>query len=62
MFSHDVHSRFRLGKAHRNVACAACHKPIRIGTKTLIRYRPVGRKCSDCHQGVIDPLRRKGRK
>lgn len=62
MFSHDVHSRFRLGKAHANVACDACHKPVRIGKQTLVRYRPLDRRCSNCHEGVIDPLRKKGRK
>ncbi|MHC4958063.1 MAG: cytochrome c3 family protein [Planctomycetota bacterium] len=61
-FRHDVDSRFKLGDAHRKVACDKCHKPDQIGAKTVIRYRPLGTQCVDCHGAAKDPLRRKRRK
>lgn len=59
-FRHNFDSRFALGKAHSNVACAACHKTARIGDADVVRYRPVPRECADCH--TPDELKRsKGR-
>jgi hypothetical protein len=60
-FRHNFDSRFPLGKAHANVACDECHKPTRIGNVEVVRYRPLGRECADCHSA--DPLKRppKGR-
>ena len=61
-FRHDLDSRFRLGEAHEDLACSACHKPERIGNVKLVRYRPLGRQCADCHGEAQDPLRRRNRR
>lgn len=58
-FRHNLDSRFRLEGAHRTVKCSGCHKPERRGKKTVVRYRPLGRECSDCHRSQMDPLRRR---
>ena len=59
-FNHDMHSRFPLDKAHRQVACAACHKPLLWnGTRKVVRYRPLNTRCAACHGDQQDPLRRK---
>ncbi|NJN14530.1 MAG: hypothetical protein HC813_02580 [Planctomycetes bacterium] len=51
-------SRFRLDKTHAALDCAACHKPERIDGKEIVRYRPMGMECSDCHGSQSNPLRR----
>jgi len=58
-FRHNFDSRFRPGKAHAGVACNACHKPARAGDKLVVRYRPLGRECADCHDPQTDPLGRR---
>ncbi len=58
-FNHNVHSRYRLDETHAKVACSACHKPETLGGVTMVRYRPLGMKCSDCHGAPEDPLRRR---
>lgn len=58
-FNHELHSRFKLGTAHSRLACAVCHKPVREGDVEVIRYRPLGHECADCHGGQQDPLRRR---
>ena len=60
-FRHNLDSRFRLGPQHKHVACTQCHKKERIGDKEVVRYRPIPRKCTDCHGSQDDPLRRRGR-
>jgi len=60
-FRHDLDARFRLGKAHRQVACEACHKPFKRGKVQTLRYRPMRRRCVDCHGAATDPLRRRKR-
>jgi len=43
-------TRFPLTGAHRDVPCASCHREEKLpdGT-TMVRYRPLGTECSDCH-------------
>ena len=50
LFDHQKDSRFKLDDLHSKLACAACHKPMKV-TETLkaIRYKPLGTKCGDCH-------------
>ncbi|MEM8882746.1 MAG: cytochrome c3 family protein [Planctomycetota bacterium] len=60
-FRHNLDSRFRLDESHRKLDCSACHKPERIGKQTVIRYRPLGRKCADCHSTRKNPLRRRAK-
>lgn len=56
-FDHDWDSRFPLEGAHRALDCAACHRPTRIGTQQVVRYRPMGTACTDCHGAQVGPLR-----
>ena len=42
---------FRLDGAHRAVACVACHPSETVAGKKVVRYRPLGRECADCHAG-----------
>ena len=60
-FVHDRDARFRLGKAHRKLDCDACHKPVRVGKSDVVRYRPIGRNCVDCHAATKNPFRREKR-
>ena len=64
IFDHEVHARFPLGEAHRDVACSACHAPARLADgSTGVRYRPLKMECADCHGVVERPsLRRGGKK
>jgi hypothetical protein len=49
-FQHATHSRYRLDGAHDDLACSACHVtyPLANG-RSVVRYRPLGTECSDCH-------------
>ena len=50
LFDHNAHSTFALDKSHEDVACASCHRPWPMPDGTqVIRYKPLGRECSDCH-------------
>ncbi len=60
-FVHDRDARFRLGKAHGKLACAACHRPHRVKKREVVRYRPIGRNCVDCHAATKNPFRREKR-
>jgi len=62
-FDHDRDSRFRLGESHQGLACGACHQPVPEGPTKVVRYRPMARKCVDCHGAPTNPFRdRKGRR
>jgi len=48
-FDHNL-TRFPLDGAHRNGTCDACHLPESDGSGgVLVRYRPLGTECRDCH-------------
>ncbi|MEJ2185311.1 MAG: cytochrome c3 family protein [Gemmatimonadota bacterium] len=50
-FDHSA-TRFPLDGAHAGAPCAACHKPEKTASGgTMVRYRPLGTKCEDCHGG-----------
>jgi len=62
-FEHDRDSRFKLGAQHRDVACDACHKPYSGADGfDVVRYRPLGRECIDCHGVDEDVLMRRKRR
>jgi hypothetical protein len=53
---HFDHSgtHFPLDGAHAGAPCAACHKPEKTPSgRSMIRYRPLGTKCEDCHGGSL---------
>jgi hypothetical protein len=58
-FRHDLDSRFRLGENHEKLACGACHKTFRVGEAEVVRYRPLGAECADCHGSQMEPLKRR---
>lgn len=47
-FDHS-RTRFPLTGKHADVACAQCHKTEIIAGKSVVRYRPLGIRCEDCH-------------
>lgn len=49
VFDHDKDSRFPLDKDHRSLACVACHKPVEFEGRSIVRYKPLGIVCADCH-------------
>jgi hypothetical protein len=46
-FDHARDSRFALDGAHQALACDRCHGPAANG---VVRYRPLGTTCGDCHR------------
>lgn len=48
-FDHGRDSRFALDETHAKLACASCHHGYRVGERTLVRYKPLGVLCGDCH-------------
>jgi hypothetical protein len=48
-FDHETQSAFKLTGAHRNVACASCHRTETAGDATFVRYKPVPTACAACH-------------
>lgn len=56
-FNHDRDTRFELGDAHDRLECAACHKAYTLdGGVEVVRYRPLGRDCKDCHGDQRGPV------
>ncbi len=55
VFNHETQSRFKLGEAHRQVACKECHPLVSLSNGIrLFQYKPIKSQCSDCHE--IDEL------
>lgn len=51
LFDHD-RTRFPLDGAHRNATCQSCHKAETDPSgRSVVRYRPLGTECRDCHGG-----------
>lgn len=48
-FDHQKDSRFPLDADHRGLACAACHKPVALEGRGIVRFKPLGVQCADCH-------------
>ncbi|MFO0833053.1 MAG: cytochrome c3 family protein [Phycisphaerales bacterium] len=51
-FQHDRDSGFALDADHAKLACDACHKAYEVQGVSIVRYKPLGTKCSDCH-GIV---------
>lgn len=50
-FNHDTQSRFKLDKAHKNVACKECHPMVTLKSGArLVQYKPLRTRCQDCHE------------
>ena len=49
-FDHRRDSRFALDGAHASLACSRCHVGVAVGGRDVVRYRPLGTSCSDCHR------------
>jgi hypothetical protein len=62
-FDHERESRFPLGEAHREVACASCHLPPEGGgAHAAVVYRPMEMDCVACHGTHDGPsLKRRGK-
>lgn len=61
-FDHSWDTRFSLEGPHADLACAACHRVERTETDPrvgLVRYRPLGTQCVDCHGDQAGALRRR---
>lgn len=53
-FDHQRDSSFKLDETHAKVACTSCHRPVEISRGiSVIRYRPLGNRCQDCHDPGI---------
>jgi hypothetical protein len=48
-FDHQRDSAFPLDETHRRLECARCHHPVTRGDRTMVRYKPLGTRCGDCH-------------
>jgi len=48
-FDHNRDSDFKLEGAHKSVRCEQCHVEITLKGKTFRLYKPLRKKCSDCH-------------
>lgn len=59
-FDHDRLTRFALDETHAALDCSSCHGEETIeGGAQVIRYRPLGTQCMDCHAVVPDPRGRR---
>lgn len=56
-FDHQRDSAFKLDEQHARLACAACHRAYQEGGASIVRYKPLGKTCAECH----DPRRGDGR-
>ena len=49
LFDHSLHSAFTLAGAHKRIECRACHREERMGSSTLVRFKPLSMTCESCH-------------
>jgi hypothetical protein len=49
-FDHQTMSRFRLDATHGKLACSACHQAQPGDAGLVVRYKPLGTQCADCHR------------
>jgi hypothetical protein len=48
-FDHAALKNFPLTGAHAQVACARCHPVKQADGRPVVAYRPLPRRCQDCH-------------
>ena len=53
-FDHAALKNFPLTGAHARVACARCHPVKQVDGRPVVTYRPIPRRCQDCH-GRVPP-------
>lgn len=49
-FDHATMSRFPLDATHAKVPCSRCHVAYEVGAAKVVRYKPLGVTCGDCHR------------
>lgn len=49
-FDHQTMSRFRLDATHAKVPCSSCHRAQPTDGGLVVRYKPLGTQCADCHR------------
>lgn len=49
-FDHARQSRFLLDQTHARLACSKCHVAYAAGVTSVVRYKPLGTACGDCHR------------
>lgn len=54
-FVHNRDARFSLDEHHASLACAECHQSIETISGPVVRYRPLGTECIDCHGSPEGP-------
>jgi len=54
-FDHARGSRFALDADHASLACDACHRAYDTPAGSVVRYKPLGTQCADCHGVVPKP-------
>jgi len=59
-FDHDLDTRFPLDGTHQTLSCSECHRETKPAGVALVRYRPMGRECVDCHGGTRNRVRTRG--
>lgn len=53
LFDHDRDCDFALDASHEDLDCSACHQSYPLdGGGSVVRYKPLGTACADCH-GVV---------
>lgn len=60
-FNHNIDSSFPLDETHRDLNCNQCHRPVDFGETQIVRYKPMGRECIDCHGSTRSRVRSRGR-
>ncbi|MFN0009627.1 MAG: hypothetical protein ACKVXR_17160 [Planctomycetota bacterium] len=62
-FDHERDARFALGEQHGSLECSACHQSYADQDGFgVVRYRPLGIECVDCHGVQEDVLMRRKRR
>jgi hypothetical protein len=49
-FDHENQSQFSLSGKHADVPCIKCHITAVVNQRKIVRYKPLGKACIDCHQ------------
>ncbi len=59
-FDHRRDSSFDPSRNHGDLECSACHRSYYLpGGKSLVRYKPLGTGCTDCHGDYGDDSNRR---